>query len=333
MASNASARRRYAEQTAAANVVQDAAIFRLPTDSMLLILGFLDVKSLCASSKVCRQWHNFASDRSLWKTVDLREWRMSLKRLWKIVRTRLYESVTELHIRGFLGSSKKADAVSSSLLSQIRTNCPRLRALTLSHCDMSVVDLRCLPAGLSSLCLADSMVPLGWFDSLSARLYFPNLLNLNLANCSRLSDSDLANVSKLTSLKRLNLSGCYRIGDPGIRAVAESLQGLEKLDLASCSFITDLSLHYMGRHLRKLNRLSLSSCRLITDAGIASLVHNMADLLYLDLTSCVSLTDNALASICAHCSQLKCLSLSGCSRVTEDGIMGFLNGHVEVKRN
>lgn len=321
MASNAAGKRRYAQEKAANSIVQTAPICKFPTNIMLHIFMFLDMKSLCASSKVCRQWYHFVSDRSLWKVVNLKKWPLALRTLWKVVNNRLTDSVTELHIRGFLGTTKKNQKnISPSLLAEVKIKCPNLEMLSLCYCDLRKVDMRFIPEGLKSLCLDKSIIPLGWFESLKRNLHFPNLLDLDLTSCTRLSNTDLECVARIISLEQLNLSNCYRIEDSGIIEIAASLRSLIKLDLSKCTRITNLTLHHVGRHLTKLKSLTLVSCELITDAGISSLVHSLRVLQHLDLSSCSHFTDNGLSSIVESCKNLRELNLSGCFRVTEEGI-------------
>ncbi|EDO42575.1 predicted protein [Nematostella vectensis] len=304
----------------AAKVVQTALICSFPDNVMLNIFRYLDIKALCAASKVCRRWYHLGKDRSLWKAVDLRPWPLALRILWKVVRNRLCETVTELQIKGFLGTTKKHENISFSLLEEIKTKCPNLEKLTLCYCDMRNVDARCLPGTLKSLDLDHSIVPLNWFDSLDVDLFFANLLELNLTYCTRVSDQDLASIAKLTQLKCLNLSNCYRVGDNGIQQIATNLTNLLHLDLSNCTDITDLGLHHIGRHLVRLKYLYLTCCRRITDTGVEALVHSMAELQGLSLAKCRELTSTGIVTIAENCKQLKHLDITDCTLVNTQGL-------------
>ena len=93
MASCPAAKKRASRQKAANNVVQTAPICNLPANIMLQVFNYLNVKTLCTLSTVCRRWYHLVCDRSLWKYVDLRLWPLSLRTLKKIVRNRLSDSV------------------------------------------------------------------------------------------------------------------------------------------------------------------------------------------------------------------------------------------------
>lgn len=317
MASCTAAKRRASRQRAANNIVQTAPICKLPANIMLQVFQFLDVKTLCASSTVCRRWYHLVCDRSLWKFVDLRSWPLSLRTLWKIVRNRLSDSVLELLIKGFIGTTKKNENISPSLLEEIKTKCPNLETLGLCYCDMRNVPAQCLPRNLKSLLLDHSIVPLGWFEGLQCEKFFPNLLELNLTYCTRVENSDLLSVTKIKTLENLNLSYCYRVGDEGIHHIACNLSKLTALDLSNCPNITDLGLHHIGRHLTGLKSLNLLSNWRITDAGIPSLVHSLTKLDYLNLSSCKEVTNVGLSEITDKCKKLKVLDITGCSAISE----------------
>lgn len=317
MASCTSAKRRASRQKAANAIVQTAPICNLPANIMLQVFNFLDVKTLCASSTVCRLWYHLVCDRSLWKYVDLSLWPLSLRTLWKIVRNRLSDSALELLIKGFIGTTKKSENISPSLLEEIKTKCPSLETLGLCYCDLRNVPAQCLPRNLKSLLLDHSIVPLGWFEGLQCEQFFPNLLELNLTYCTRVENSDLRNITKLKTLENLNLSYCYRVGDEGIQHIAHNLRNLTVLDLSNCPNITDLGLHHIGRHLTGLKKLNLLSSWRITDAGILSLVHSLAELEYLNLSSCKEVTNVGLAEIHDKCKKLKVLDISGCTGILE----------------
>lgn len=320
MASCPAAKKRASRQKAANDVVQTAPICKLPANIMLQVFNYLNVKTLCALSTVCRRWYHLVCDRSLWKYVDLRLWPLSLRTLKKIVRNRLSDSVLELLIKGFIGTSKKGENISPSLLEEIKTKCPSLETLGLCYCDMRNIPAQCLPRNLKSLLLDHSIVPLGWFEGLQCETFFPNLLQLNLTYCTRVENSDLRSITKLKKLENLNFSYCYRVGDEGIEHIARNLSNLKVLNLSNCPKITDLGLHHIGRHLIGLKRLNLLSSWRITDAGILSLVHSLTELEYLNLSSCKEATNSGLTEITDKCKKLKLLDVTGCTAITERNV-------------
>ena len=101
--------------------------------------------------------------------------------LWrKIVTNRLSDSVLELLIKGFTGTTKKGENISPSLLEEIKTKCPSLETLGVCYCDMRNIPAQCLPQNSKSLLLDHSIVPLCWFEGLQCETFFPSLLQLSL---------------------------------------------------------------------------------------------------------------------------------------------------------
>jgi len=319
MASNETSKRRSLQQKLASKIVQTSPICRLPDNIMLLIFSYLDVKSLCAGSKVCRRWYHIGKDRSLWKIVDLRPWTLTLRTLWKVVRNRFSDSVVELKIKGFIGTTKKNENISLSLLEEIKTKCPNLVNLTLCYCDLRNVEARCLPPSLKYLSLHHSIIPPGWFDSLNNVSILRHCEKLNLTYCTRLSDTDFQSITKLTTLKELNVSNCYRLTDNAIHLIASKLTNLITLDISNCTSVSDVGLHYIGRHLSKLHSLSLPGCGAVTDTGVGALVHNMEDLEYLNLSNCLGISDTAVKIISQNCKKLKHLNIM-CTRISNEGL-------------
>jgi hypothetical protein len=97
------------------------------------------------------------------------------------------------------------------------------------------------------------------------------------------TDATVARLKEFDHLYSLNLSGCGRITEKGLAALAD-LPELEELFLdgteSPAPQVTDQTLDVL-RHLRRLRTLSLAKTQ-ITDAGIAKLVA-LQDLRFLDL--------------------------------------------------
>ena len=115
----------------------------------------------------------------LWKYADLRLWPLSLRTVRKI-RNRLSDSVLELLIKGFTGTTKKDENISPSLLEEMKTKCPSLETLGVCYCDMRNIPAQCLARNSKSLLLDHSIVPLCWFEGLQCETFFPILLQLSL---------------------------------------------------------------------------------------------------------------------------------------------------------
>ena len=273
-------------------------IGHLPPNILLTIFQFLDLKSLCKSSRVCHSWHNYANDASLWKVIDLRPYQISLRGMKKIVNRRVSECTKKLHIKGLVTATKKIENLSGPLLQEIKKRAVNLECLCLCNCYLKNVGLQLFPTCINELSLAESLVPLGWFKPLKQKNLLPSLEHLCLESCTRISSEDILSICELKTLKTLILRGCYRIIDDDLRTISMNLQKLTQLDLCDCKKITDVSLHHIARHLKEIQSLCLSNCYLITSLGIAVLKDGgLNKLVFLDILGC------------SHETQLKALKL------------------------
>ena len=141
------------------------------------------------------------------------------------------------------------------------------------------------------------------------------LHTLSLANCRRLTDEAVVNVSHLsTSLTALNLDGCRCLTDRSLDALA-GLVELRKLNLDQCDLITDEGLTSL-EDLINIEELSLGWCRLISDDGLDILANqpNRSQVLRtLRLARC-SITDDGLEHL-EKLEILEHLDLNGCVNI------------------
>ena len=99
------------------------------------------------------------------------------------------------------------------------------------------------------------------------------------------------------------------IMDAGLKELGH-VSSLTSLDLAGCDKITDSGLKNLGRHLSSLTSLNLRGCRLITDAGLKELL-DMAFLTSLNMSHCYNITDAGLEGL-EHMSAPTSLDLQYC---------------------
>jgi hypothetical protein len=270
------------------NSQREFSIYHLPPNILLTIFHYLDLKSLCRSSRVCRLWHNYANDTSLWKIVDLRPYQISLRTMKKIVHRRVSACTKELHIKGLVSATKKLENLSSPLLEEIKKKAVNLESLWLHNCYLlKNVSIESFPGCITELSLAESLVPLGWFEALKQKNLFLSLVHLHLTSCTRISSEDISSICQLKTLKTLILRGCYRIKDDDVRTIVTNLKNLIKLDLCDCKKIMDVSLHHIARHLKDIQSLSLSNCYHITPLGMAALHDGCLNkLVFLNIQAC-----------------------------------------------
>ncbi|CAG8449715.1 16845_t:CDS:2 [Dentiscutata erythropus] len=179
--------------------------------------------------------------------------------------------------------------------------------------------------------------------------YCFNLRVINLNNCIHITDSSLESLSIhhcASSLVSINLCGCRKITDIGIKMLSDYCQALTSLNVADCGKITDKSIIKISKGCPRLRQIRLSDCPRITEQSIEALILNCPRLCWLDIARIGRITDStvrliankckdniewlnlarpspieavyssALTTIANHSFSLICLTIIGCKLVT-----------------
>ncbi len=142
---------------------------------------------------------------------------------------------------------------------------------------------------ITSLDLSSSTITHQKFHEIS--LNCVNLKQLDLSDCSWVTDEGLQHVARLTYLEKFDLSECLEITDQGLQHIA-GLANLRGLDLLNCSKITSNGLRHIAR-LPTLQWLNLRGCSLVTDEGLRHIAR-LPSLQQLNLFACSKITDEGL---------------------------------------
>uniref|UniRef100_A0A8C4QDZ9 F-box/LRR-repeat protein 15-like leucin rich repeat domain-containing protein n=1 Tax=Eptatretus burgeri TaxID=7764 RepID=A0A8C4QDZ9_EPTBU len=145
------------------------------------------------------------------------------------------------------------------------------------------------------------------------------LKHMRIKNCAQVNNTSLGFLSSLHNLTVLNLSQCPRVGESGIKSLAEGNCGpkLRELNLSSCSLVGDRSLQKLAQRCCCLLYLNLSYCNSITNEGLEYL-SGLPSLISLDLTA-ANVQDQGLISL-GFIDMLQQLSLSENTAITDKGI-------------
>jgi hypothetical protein len=106
-------------------------------------------------------------------------------------------------------------------------------------------------------------------QSVAAHPHASQLVRLDLSGCEKLTDAGLRSVAALPGVLHLNLYGCRELTAAGIAHLA-GMSTVTRLDLTRCTRLTDTALAPLGK-LPRLEHLSLAGCEWVTDAGLAAL--------------------------------------------------------------
>ena len=194
----------------------------------------------------------------------------------------------------------------------IAQHLPKLELLRMSTAplisDVGVVALAQNCAALKTLDLGDTTITDAALSALANDCH--KLQNLYVSGCSKISDTGvIALAQKSSALKTLDL-GSTHVTDAGVSAVAKHCTNIEALYLSHvANGLTDVALRVIAQHLPKLRLLHLSICSGISDSGVIELARNCHALKELDLSNTL-VTDASVSAIASNCPMLENLNLA-----------------------
>jgi F-box and leucine-rich repeat protein GRR1 len=150
----------------------------------------------------------------------------------------------------------------------------------------------------------------------------PNLRELRLAHCQRITDAAFMNLPfdhTFDTLRILDLTDCGELQDNGVIRIIAAAPRLRNLVLAKCRQITDRAVLAITKLGKNLHYIHLGHCARITDAGVNQLVRICTRIRYIDLACCTNLTDTSITQL-AHLPKLKRIGLVKCNNITDRSI-------------
>ncbi|MBA3721832.1 MAG: hypothetical protein H0W88_05470 [Parachlamydiaceae bacterium] len=113
------------------------------------------------------------------------------------------------------------------------------------------------------------------------------LIQLNLSNCSQITDEDIKNICRACpNLNELHLEANRKVTDFAINDIVHLCPKLSILNLNRCEEISDQALVEIGMHAFNLYDLSLVRCLNITDPALWKLVNLRYTLRRLNIKAC-----------------------------------------------
>ncbi|BFZ17156.1 hypothetical protein BsWGS_20195 [Bradybaena similaris] len=277
-------------------IIGEATINKLPENILLEILSYLSMKDRCRSRRVCQKWNQIMNHDSLWRHVDLLEFPIGLKTLWRLVRTRFSPRMSTLKIRGYDpidGDNQGKESLSDAVLKRIAARCPNLQVLHLMDCTPNNISFESLPKSIVCLKMVHCILMSRWMTDKEEHM--PKLEHLNLDNSLWSKDSRI-DVSVLRNLKYLSISTCYGVGNIGVTMIANNFSELEYLNIGMAD-INDDAVYHMTMHLKKLRQLCLAKCHRITDEGVVEIATGLPVLNKLDISHCHLVTMRGLIAL------------------------------------
>lgn len=119
----------------------------------------------------------------------------------------------------------------------------------------------------------------------------------------------------LRELQALDISGCARMSDKGVTAMATRCHKLTSLKLSNVVSITEESVAKLS--VKRIDTLELAGCVEIGDSSVTKCLRLCVNLTVLNFSGCMLLTSSAIDDICQHSPKLRVFKLSRCRRLTD----------------
>ncbi|KAI1293603.1 Lysine-specific demethylase 2B [Halotydeus destructor] len=248
----------------------------LERDAILPVLQHVTRKDLKSCMLVCRLWSAWSIDPTLWEVLDLSGKRINSTILIGIVKRQPlhldlgWTNINKRQLSWLIARVPRLQSLSLSGCSATATgainscNCPLLRKLDLSWVESLNDEL------IRELSSSPNDSRPGLNDS-KTRLRL--LSEINLSNTD-ITDTSLRLISHhLPQLTNINLSGCQRVTDMGIAILGTARSAkLTQLNVSSCSNISDTSLDSLKR-CHNLTLIDLRNCSQVSPAACQKFVN------------------------------------------------------------
>lgn len=332
---------------------------RLPDETILCVMKFLDMQSLCRCAQVNRHFNRLASDAILYRSIDLRPY-------WHCVQSQVLMTLSmrckylqKLDL-SWCGSHRMIQSNyvvnflrdSGAELTHLRMNCCKfvdnsvLRAVVDNSTGLQELCLRSVTGCTDWICLS-ALKKLKRLDlyrtdiTTSAAVVIirsnPNLQHLNVGSCKMISAMDevaLELGANCQDLISVDFWKSYSLTPNGIRALG-NCRNLQELDVGWClqaggsgEWLAWLS----GGELRKL---FLGALRGVCDRDLRALLPRASKLSQLDLLGVRAVTPDICDAILAECRELRLLDVSFCDQINESQVLEWREQypHVSIKRS
>ncbi|GAB1602376.1 F-box/LRR-repeat protein 16-like [Argonauta hians] len=143
-----------------------------------------------------------------------------------------------------------------------------------------------------------------------------SVYRLELSGCNEITETGLWSCLN-PKIVSLSVSDCINVADDTVGAIAQLLPSLYELNLQAYH-VTDAALSFFSaKQSYTLCILRLQSCWEITNHGIVNIVHSLPNLTVLSLSGCSKITDDGVELIAENLRKLRLLDLSWCPKITD----------------
>ncbi|KAL4707842.1 hypothetical protein ACJJTC_001788 [Scirpophaga incertulas] len=332
---------------------------RLPDETILCVMKYLDMQSLCRCAQVNRHFNRLASDAILYRCIDLRPY-------WHCIQSQVLMTLSlrckflqKLDL-SWCGSHRMIQPSyvvnflrdSGVELTHLRLNCCKfvdnsvLRAIVDTSSCLQELCLRSVTGCSDWVCLAVlkklKRLDLYRTDVTTAAAVLiirsnPLLQHLNVGSCKMISAMDDVAIelgANCPDLISVDFWKSYSLTPNGIRALG-NCRYLQELDVGWC-----LQAGGSGEWLAwlagvELRKLFLGALRGVCDRDLRALLPKAPRLAQLDLLGVRAVTPDICDTILSECRELRLLDVSFCDQIHESQVLEWRMQypHVSIKRS
>ncbi|KAM3965356.1 F box and leucine-rich-repeat gene 4 isoform 2-T2 [Aphomia sociella] len=332
---------------------------RLPNETILYVMKFLDIQSLCRCAQVNRHFNKLASDTILYRQIDLRPyWYCVQSQVLKTLSNRCY-LLQKLDL-SWCGSHQTIHP--SSVVSFLKNSGAELTHLRMNCCkfvnDMVLRAIVTISSSLQELCLRSVIGCSDWSilaflkklrrldlyrTNITTRALVtiitsnPGLEHLNVGSCKMISSMDevaIALGNHCPHLISVDFWRSFSLTPNGIRALG-NCKILQELDVGWC-LQAGASGEWLGwLSTTALRKLFLGALRGISDRDLRALLPRMSRLQQLDLLGVRAVTPDICDAILDECRDLRLLDVSFCDQIPDSQVAKWREQYprVRIKRS
>ncbi|GAB6022872.1 hypothetical protein CHUAL_006969 [Chamberlinius hualienensis] len=142
-----------------------------------------------------------------------------------------------------------------------------------------------------------------------------------LSGCIKLTDKGLIAIAQhCPELRHVELKGCQSLTNDGLLELVSNCHNIEYLDLTGCNLINCIDSHRCLSTSSSGGEMDSNRSGINLDSSLLQLPSRQLFIQYLDLTDCHSLEDPGLKVMVRNCPQLSHLYLRRCIRITDVGM-------------
>lgn len=341
-------------------IIHHSRFDKLPDETILKILGYLDLTSRSNCSQLDRRFHALANDPSLYTTLSLRPcWnklndvallgfvkRCQLLRKLDLSWCGSYCTISDTMFNQFVIQCCKnlthlrlnccKQLVTNNVMKTVSEHCKQLIEIGLRNCtlitDLGFSYLANYTTRLENLDLYRTNITSNCLVSILKRN--PNLLHLNIGSCIRITNMDEI-ASVISSCNRnivsLDFWKTANLSQIGVGTLS-SCNNLQEVDFGWClGFACPIDcLAALAEGCPRLRKLFLTALRGICDKDLEPFLVHCPELEQIDLLGVRGITPDICSRLLTELPKLKLLDLSFCDQISDFHISSWKSRFPEV---